>query len=1001
MGVVALAEPPIAVPLHKMALLRLAIEQLDRIRISSQLEISKRRFRRILQQMGERHALSDNLGRAAHYFHLAQVVSRQGAASDEVPGWILREIADFIDNGDSRKPRTTIKNRPGRQTPRPPKRFPTSAPNYTPNPYRTPTTPSVQRALIVVDNSDHPTLGDPGSWVDAVPLSEGLIKFLAAHGWDMRENPVRARWLRIATMHKSYLYERERALSAQMNAKLLNALEETGKRWLKLALLDRYLTDHLPESSGAQSTAMNTLSSAADKAVDQQFMSLGAVLFGRGETSESAARPSKSASMAIRQIIGMLALTGGIETVYRIAESAYSRTRSAMEGQRDWRTLLEQYAQRDGLTWKYVEEGPDHNRSFEATVSDLRGRIGKGRGQSKKRAAQAASEVFVRRYFSTALGQAQSQQGGSNKSVPMTYRNPPDRHRQAVYDLRRLFELPHESDAWLSQALTHRSWTYENQQLALSARQRDNALLAHHGSVVFDTLCTHELVQRLVATNLEPNEDEARMGTPGADFCVELFDRLKLNGTVLLGKGQARNPDIAKADVAQAVLAVAWRYLGTSVLEKRPKEVHELLSSYAPIHDGFTMLANMSAVYNIAIDSAFYEEGPDHDRSYAVDLIFTSKSHTFTLECDFYHAGKTRSRIQSAKEVLSLLSSYHQDESELSQIERGLVSFYIKEQIANVERVEQRNLQRCILQGHLGLSYLASGDLDLFKKWAAATSCILGELTTEEQQHLAAFYTKSLAQIQRGSHPITKTQLLSLISWSESLDPEQGHAAPGDFTYTQLKELATSFNSVSVEGEHDLFTVTAALSENHSMPLNIEDGFQGDEVLLRPSEATAISLLVDTAARKSATPATTISLGSAPGGALVLISAQKEGFQGDIGPLAELLAEITPTLTCFLDTNDIVIKVVVQEEWRISEASVIEQAGFAALNASAEGGNLLRELRSHIPPLYDQIAIFESALQASLAADRTNRYRRLLEASEALDAARIHINALKQIASKL
>jgi len=1000
-GVVALAEPPIAVPLHKMALLRRAIEQLDRIRISPRLEISKRRFCRVLQQLGERHALSNNLGRAAYYFHLAQVVDRQGAASGEVANWILSEIVDFIDDRNSKQPHTAITNRTRRQTSQSPKRSSIAIPAFTHRSYHPSTAPSVEREIIVFDNSNHPKLSDPGSWADAIPLNEDLVKFLAAHGWDARDNPVHARWLRIASMHKSYLYERERVLSAQVNANLLNALEEAGKRWLNLALLDCYLTEHQPESAGKQSTTAIALRSSADKVVDHQFMSFDAVLLGRGEAAESAARPSRSASMGVRQIIGMLALTGGIASVYRIAESAYKQTQSAVENQRDWRTLLDQHAQRDGLMWEYVEHGPDHNKSFEATVSDSRGRIGKGRGPSKKRAAQEASEKFIRRYFPSTLSQQQPQQSRSKKSPPLIYKNPSEQHWKAVYNLRRLFELPRESDAWLSQALTHRSWTYENQQLVLSARQRDNALLAHHGSVVLDTLCTHELVQRLAAINLAPNEDEARMGTPTAEFCDEFFDQLKLNGAVLFSKGQASNPDIAKADVAQAVLAVAWRCHRARILTKRPEVLHKLLSSYAPIHDGFTKLTYMSAIYNIAIDLDFYEEGPDHDRSYAVDLTFKSKGRTFTFECDFCHAGKARTKIEASKEVVLLLSSYHENELTLSQAERELAAFYVGSQIANVEQVEQRNLKRCILLGHLGLSYLAVGNFDLFKEWATVTSRIVGNLTAAEKRDLESFYTKCLREIQKNSRPITKAQLNCMIDWSESLDPEQGATITEDSAYGQLKELAISFGAVNLENQNDIFTVAATLAEKYSIPLDIEDGFQGDEIFLSPNEATAVSVLLDTAARKSMTSATTVSLGSTTGGALVLISAQQDDFEVNIGPIAELLAEITPTLTCFLDEHDILIKVAIEEEFDLTDASPIEQAGFAALRASAEGEDLLHQLRSHIPPLYEQISIFESARTASLDADRSNRYRRLAEASEALDAARAHTKSLKRLAARM
>ncbi|MEV0230919.1 hypothetical protein [Nonomuraea sp. NPDC050786] len=312
----ALAEPPVPTPLHKMAAFRRAIKRIERISISSRMAISKRRFCRALQQLAERYALANNIGRAAYYFSLANTVNRQGTEQGDIPSWVLRDVDGFLNDSRANKSRPVLRARGKSAIPTPAGHHTHTTNRERPERSRAIVTPRQvpppARDVLIVDNSDRPRLGDPGHWADAIPLNETLVDFLDRFGWDARIDPLRLRWLRISCMHVSYIYEQEHSLSIGINARLLKAFEEVGKRWLNVALLDCYLADRQPQTRGEQSAALNSLKPAADKIIDGLFLPLKATLLGKGESAISEAQSSRSKSMVVRQIIGIIALMDGV-----------------------------------------------------------------------------------------------------------------------------------------------------------------------------------------------------------------------------------------------------------------------------------------------------------------------------------------------------------------------------------------------------------------------------------------------------------------------------------------------------------------------------------------------------------------------------------------------------------------------------------------------------------------------------------------------------------------
>ncbi len=128
-------------------------------------------------------------------------------------------------------------------------------------------------------------------------------------------------------------------------------------------------------------------------------LELGPVLrLGHGEESSGGrTRPSLLAN-ALEAVIGAIALGEGTDQAEQFTLSLWSpEIDAAASGQEtaDYKSLLQEHVQKQaGALPEYRVEkilGPDHNRQYEVTVSWQDRVFGRGRGRSKKEAAQAAA----------------------------------------------------------------------------------------------------------------------------------------------------------------------------------------------------------------------------------------------------------------------------------------------------------------------------------------------------------------------------------------------------------------------------------------------------------------------------------------------------------------------------------------------------------------------------------------------------------------------------------
>jgi hypothetical protein len=90
-GVVSLKEPPVAVPLHKMAAIKQSLSRLGRITVAPGKLMSVRQVCRVLQRLAERHALDEDWRRATYYFDLSRSLARQGGGYGKLPDSVGQE----------------------------------------------------------------------------------------------------------------------------------------------------------------------------------------------------------------------------------------------------------------------------------------------------------------------------------------------------------------------------------------------------------------------------------------------------------------------------------------------------------------------------------------------------------------------------------------------------------------------------------------------------------------------------------------------------------------------------------------------------------------------------------------------------------------------------------------------------------------------------------------------------------------------------------------------
>jgi dsRNA-specific ribonuclease len=630
---------------------------------------------------------------------------------------------------------------------------------------------------------------DPGRELADLPLDPGLVGVLSEAGWDC-DDVLRRRWLRLAVMHVSYLYEHRGDLP--VNAELLRMLDSLGSRWGRLFMVEEFLSREPLASAHEQSQAWAGCSASLAEQMGRLLRVDQSILLGRGEavTSRDPRLRKRTYGSVTWQIVGVMCLLGGLASVEKLTRTAYRQIVTQIAPAADWFQVLGKHGRGSDFTWNYKRIGPEHQPVFEAKVTDQRGRTGRGSSNTKSGARTAAAEDFIRCHLpgvARAEAEATSRQQRSRLTRPPTrYAKVGAQHEQALRDLCRIFELPSSAEPLLAQALTHASWKNENQILVSRANQRDCTALAHLGSVVADVLIAQEQASRVASQTLTPTEDEARLMTPRDERIRELFDELQLQHGLLLSPGASgRSLPSISAESMQAVLSVAWKYHREGLLTRRARPLDEWLKTPNALLDPSTSLQQMCSEFKISYSIEYAQQGPDHDRTFAAALRFRDGAKTITIRGPFAR-GKTDAKHRASERALAALDADPADRD--WQLRR----FFLRQQIAGVDAADSR---RCLLRGWLGVSHLASADLGGFEKWADNAEQAIGPLKQDELVPMRSYYERCLLLARRGSLPLLRSLFTETTDWLQGV--ESAAEAWADSRWVSFRAVAAALEAIT------------------------------------------------------------------------------------------------------------------------------------------------------------------------------------------------------------
>lgn len=200
----------------------------------------------------------------------------------------------------------------------------------------------------------------------------------------------------LALTHRSFAYE---AGGLPTNERL----EFLGDSVLGVVVTDRLYRDHpdLPEGELAKMRAA-TVSQKALSEIARQIELGPCILLGKGERATGGADKDSILCDAVEALIGAVYLTHGMDTAREFVLSLVSGhlAAAATSGVAlDWKTSLQEAAAERGKgapVYSCEGEGPDHARTFTATVTIDGTVYGTGVGSAKKHAEQeAASKAYA------------------------------------------------------------------------------------------------------------------------------------------------------------------------------------------------------------------------------------------------------------------------------------------------------------------------------------------------------------------------------------------------------------------------------------------------------------------------------------------------------------------------------------------------------------------------------------------------------------------------------
>lgn len=376
--------------------------------------------------------------------------------------------------------------------------------------------------------------------------------------------------MRRACLHRSYVYES--IPDSPVSAETLDLLSALGRGWMRVALLDRVRAQRGEFQSNGEVSAVLTSGKQVRHALAQWITAIDAASFGRGEAQLLAAGSRSTApELVALQILGALSLVTASQVP---ADGLLERLDFELEApEPEWVTLLASQV-KAAPRYTRTEVGPDHDKQFTVTV-EARGRSASGTATSAKAARKLAARAYVRRFLPGAV----PARTVGRRQTPRAVALPSNRHEhhRARQWAQQAFEVA--SGGLMSQALTHRSWVYENKEVTARAHQRDYGVLATEGSEALANVVRHHYVLHILNQNVRVPATAVTSPALPREVITRLFDQMPVVPGILCSRGTAISADI-KEDVTQAIIGAAWRANGDLLMERQPATLARWVESF-------------------------------------------------------------------------------------------------------------------------------------------------------------------------------------------------------------------------------------------------------------------------------------------------------------------------------------------------------------------------------------------------------------------------------------
>ena len=173
-------------------------------------------------------------------------------------------------------------------------------------------------------------------------------------------------------------------------------LEFLGDAVLQYLMSDLLYQSH-PQSQEGQLTHLRALL-VCEAALSQVARSLGvgeALLMDKGEEQTGGRDKPSVLCDAMEAILAAVYLDGGLEAARAVVKRCWPKPEEVHRPMQDSKGALQEHLQKDGgeaPTYEIVaQDGPPHDRTFEAAVSRYGQELARGSGRTKKQAEQAAA----------------------------------------------------------------------------------------------------------------------------------------------------------------------------------------------------------------------------------------------------------------------------------------------------------------------------------------------------------------------------------------------------------------------------------------------------------------------------------------------------------------------------------------------------------------------------------------------------------------------------------